>query len=434
MIKLRQLWTQRRQNGWIFAELCLVSFFLWIVIDPLYVLIADRSIPKGYEEQRAYALRLGYYNAQDTRFDARQDTLPLMQENILRIYRRLKALPEVESVVLMEGWDYPNAGNYNGTVVYADTIGIPFVQRYTFPQVEGSDPLLTYKMRDAHTGEVMTVPADCGARKGVFITEQLAMKLFGTTDVVGREVHQGDSIMLPVMGVLQNYKARNNEQPQNLLIKISSGLSPRFYLHRMGTSMAFRLKPEADEAAFRKRFSEELAAQLTVGNFYVKQLRSFAEERQSFEEMSGSENIIRLRVALSAFALLCIFLGMFGTFRIRCNARRQDIGLMRAMGASRKAVIRTFLREAALLVSVAFCVSLPFTLHRLTVYGFAHGTGMSSDADTGNPAYLQNQPLAHFLIVTAIVYLLILLIALFATWLPVRRTVRTLPAEALREE
>ena len=36
-----QLWNQRRQNGWIFVELVVVSFFLWTVIDPIYVLGAD---------------------------------------------------------------------------------------------------------------------------------------------------------------------------------------------------------------------------------------------------------------------------------------------------------------------------------------------------------------------------------------------------------
>ena len=39
-----QLWNQRRMNGWIFIELVIVSFFLWTVIDPIYILTADKLI------------------------------------------------------------------------------------------------------------------------------------------------------------------------------------------------------------------------------------------------------------------------------------------------------------------------------------------------------------------------------------------------------
>ena len=45
---LHQLWNQRRQNVWIFLELLVVSFFLWTVIDPIYVLTANHAIDRGY--------------------------------------------------------------------------------------------------------------------------------------------------------------------------------------------------------------------------------------------------------------------------------------------------------------------------------------------------------------------------------------------------
>ena len=46
MIKIirHQLWNQRRQNGWIFVELVIVSFFLWTVIDPIYVLTSNLAL------------------------------------------------------------------------------------------------------------------------------------------------------------------------------------------------------------------------------------------------------------------------------------------------------------------------------------------------------------------------------------------------------
>ena len=39
-------------KGWIFVELVIVSFFLWTVIDPIYVLTSNLALDPGYDEER----------------------------------------------------------------------------------------------------------------------------------------------------------------------------------------------------------------------------------------------------------------------------------------------------------------------------------------------------------------------------------------------
>ena len=46
-----QLWNQRKMNFWIFLELLAVSFFLWLVLDPVYVLNVNKQTPRGYESE-----------------------------------------------------------------------------------------------------------------------------------------------------------------------------------------------------------------------------------------------------------------------------------------------------------------------------------------------------------------------------------------------
>ena len=46
---IKQVWNQRRMNGWILLELIIAGFFLWTVIDPVYVLMVNHFTPKGYE-------------------------------------------------------------------------------------------------------------------------------------------------------------------------------------------------------------------------------------------------------------------------------------------------------------------------------------------------------------------------------------------------
>ena len=50
MIRLimKNLWARRRKNGWLLAELILVSIVTWVIVDPLVVLTHDRNLPEGY--------------------------------------------------------------------------------------------------------------------------------------------------------------------------------------------------------------------------------------------------------------------------------------------------------------------------------------------------------------------------------------------------
>ena len=65
MIKIifHQICNQRRMNAWIFIELLVVSFFLWIVLDPVCVLTATKNIPSGYELEGRFVARLGMYES-----------------------------------------------------------------------------------------------------------------------------------------------------------------------------------------------------------------------------------------------------------------------------------------------------------------------------------------------------------------------------------
>lgn len=53
-----QIWNQRKLNSWIFLELLIVSCFLWITIDPLFVIVSNRAIPTGMNLDRVYYVRL----------------------------------------------------------------------------------------------------------------------------------------------------------------------------------------------------------------------------------------------------------------------------------------------------------------------------------------------------------------------------------------
>lgn len=437
MIKmtLHQLWNQRRQNGWIFMELLLAGFFLWMVIDPIYVLIANRCIDRGYDPSGAYVVRMGVEEEGQNDADGVELTDSLRKEQLWHVVRILRQQPEVADYAITTTWSFPHSGSWHGNNVYADTAstrrdkGMVQTQFYDFVAAEGSNIFSAYGMTDALTGGKVQLPADM--RGKTFISERLAQLLYGTTDAIGRKIYFNEDNVVEVAGVFRNFKHRDYEQPYSLMVFADADMEAGSYME-WKYNFVLRLKKGVDAVAFEKRFAREVAPTLSVGNFYLNDLPTFSELSDRQADSSGITNKFRLQYALAGFAVLCIFLGMLGTFWVRCNARRKEIGLMTSIGASRATICRQFLAEAWLLVTMAFVLVLPPLLHQAFTDGL-YALKMN-DAFIPDSTYVQNIPALHFLIVSILTYLLLLIVALVGTYIPAYRAARTLPAEALRDE
>ncbi len=431
---LHQLWNQRRQNGWIFIELLAVSFFLWTAIDPIYVLTANHHIDKGYNPEGLYVVNIGTYDETHGSYDPAMATDSMCREAYWRIARIVRNQPEVDSWSISTGWSFPNSSSWNGTQLFADTAslhrgkGYVHVQQYHFVATEGSDLFRTYGMKDVRTGGEMVLSPQ--ARGKAYLSERLAQLLFGTTDVVGKKVYESEQA-IEVAGVFCDFKHRDYEQPYPLIVRMYDDMQGGLYMPWM-YNFVIRLKPDVDASAFKRRFQQEVAPLLSVGNYYFDNLQKFSALSDAYAMRSGVTNKLRLQYALTGFALLCIFLGMVGTFWIRSNARREEIGVMRSMGASQACIVRQFLIEAWLLATIAFAVVIPFLLYHAHVNGL-YALEMK-EYFVPNPAYGQNRFDFHFTVVLLFSYLILLLVALVGTYIPVRRAARTLPVEALREE
>ena len=432
---IKQVWNQRRQNGWILLELIIAGFFLWTVIDPVYVLTVNHFTPKGYEEDGRYVLRFGAYGEKhgmrDTTVTKEQQRTAI--DNMLRLVRDC---PEVESALLVQNSSFPNGGSWNGTTYYADTLKSEErkyvnTQEYTFNNAGGGNLFKTYGMKNALTGGDIEVPQDAGGRNLIYVSENFARHMFGTTDAVGKKVYDYRDRAHEIAAVFKDYKHRDFEPIYPLIISINNkvGISP--YMH-WTYMIAFNLKEGVDEDAFVKRFEKEVAPNMAMANFFFDRLLSFEKQRTTWAKQSGTYNVIRLKLALASFALLCIFLGMVGTFWIRCNARRQEIGLMRSLGATKKGITSRFLTEATLLITAAFVVSLIILVH------YAMQDNMAKFQCTGDMEFMsvnwfmEENP--HFLMVSVITYLALLVIAWVGTLIPVIRATKVLPADALRDE
>lgn len=441
------LWNQRKQNLWIFLELLIGGFFLWMVIDPTFYMSSNLAIPNGYEPKGLYALELEQYDKGYASYDSTQATSERQKEHYQRIMRTIRDCPEVESVTVAYSGSYPNSGTMNGgglMNIDPDTTYCKVLQ-YSFMQQEGSDMPRTFRLRDARTGEIISLPPDFAQRKMYCISARVAQTLYGTVDVVGKKIwdarEEGNGH--EIAAVFQDFKHLSADQPFPMLITANSDLYT-------GSNMAwrnqiiFRIKDGVDAEAFEQRFKQEIVPTLNQGNFFFSELISLQDRMDDMLVQNGVANKLRLQYILTGFALLCIFLGMVGTFWIRSNARREEIGVMRAMGASRRRIVMQFLVEAGLLVTVAFVLILPIVGVYVHIEGFTDGTVSGYDffyqlddegwIPTANTTYPQNNPWFRFGIISLITYLLLMITAIIGTYIPVTKASDVSPIDALHEE
>jgi hypothetical protein len=400
----------------------------------MYVLMVNHLEDKGYEEDGRYILNLGAYGSNHGKRDT-TITNDMRKETFYRFIQLIREQPEVESAYVSMHSSMPNSLSWSGGQFYPDTLAIKdkkhtHAQRYSILSVKGCDIFRTLGMKDARTGKELTMPED--ADNFCYVSELFAQKMFGSTEVIGKEVYDGTINIGKIGAVFQNVKTRDYNASYPLVIAFDKDFSMHDWVHK-NNYIVFRLKEGVDFEKFNERFTKEVAPHMNQGNFYFDCFKPFDETRRELGTRMGVYNKLRLKGSLTAFTLLCIFLGMVGTFWIRCNARRQEIGLMRSMGATEGRVKNQFLTEAGLLVSGAFVLSLVLVVNFVVI---TDGMAQPSFSGDINSVLISEwlTPSVQFTMVSLITYLALLVIALVGTLIPVRRAVKILPADALRDE
>ena len=93
---IKQMWVQRRQNGWIFIEMIIISFFLWKAMDSIYTLTALSNFNKGYTPDNTFSIQLDVENKD-------------RELAFSRVLDALKINPMVQDVAITGYFTYPGA-------------------------------------------------------------------------------------------------------------------------------------------------------------------------------------------------------------------------------------------------------------------------------------------------------------------------------------
>ncbi len=459
-IIFNQIWNQRRQNLWIWLELAVLSAFLWIVIDPLFTMLCLKQTPCGFDRDRIYLIRPVYDDFGKAYQNVSTDpTFAPRMDNMLTM---LEAHPMVEAVCLGSTRLIPGGLTWNGSIYYPNLaeakkdLGKPWeeqdhythAQWFIIPHITGLekwiDVTYTLGLRDAFSGEYVHVRPDALMQRLTYISAGMANRLYGTPNVKDSTVFNNNtedpSLGTPevehgrlrkIDAVFANVKGRDFETPYPNLFEVNRCDNTPIYSY----GALVRLKEGTDGEVFMENVQHDVLKHCSADNIARFEVVWLARQMDQAAEKAGANNVVRLQGALGFFGLLCVFLGVSGLFWVRCGERRQDIGVMRSLGATRRMVNRQMLAEGVILLSLAFLAAMLFVAWYVHKYGY--NAGLSEQAVNWNGpdmSYWFNRPVPHVLSVTLITYALMLFITLIATWIPVHRAIRILPGDALRDE
>lgn len=415
------IWNQRKSNVWLFLELVLVVCLLWGLLDSFLVDEYTYHRPLGMDIERVYRINLGRVAESSPALGTDSLRGQTEGEDLLRLLELVERMPEVEatcvsvcgcpylsrnwwSALVREGADSTDAGS---GVIRMREVSSGYFDVFRMKDKQGR-PLR--EAMEEHAGLLV-------------ISEELEAILFGEESAVGQKLKWSvdDLRIMPVAAV--SAPMRDNQY------KASEACA--FIVRRTGQEVVkcandhqalqlecmVRLREDMDDDRLDHLFGQ-MQEQATAGNLYISSLTPLTDMRT--EALKSRVDNHKKKLALISFMMLNIFFGIVGTFWLRTQSRRGEIGLRMALGASRR-TLKGFLFIEGLLV---LALTLPFALAFLT-------NALVLDwPDTARLPYSW----WRFLLTFVCTYILMATMIYVGIWFPAHKVERMDPAEALHYE
>ena len=431
---INNLWSQRAQNVWLLAELVLVCFVAWKQLDPIAVRMYYKSLPKGFDCER---LVVAQTSITDIRWFEGDNADRVLDQKTRILKQKLQASDEVEQVCILSQL-YGLLAPRNMFSHSVDNEG----DLYAY----GDDTVHVYEtlyLKNEHFFETYGIHAAEGSPSveelskldhGIVISRSLAERLFGSAKAaIGKEITHSFFIeeewvtSYRICGVVEDVHV-SEISFDTWQRYVPTTDNPLRYVH---SQLLIRLRPDVNV----RRFVEEQ-------NFRLRQFTTDGLAIVSFtpyEDLTTSKNQFaspmlsydfNLAVTTALFFLINLCLGVIGTFWMQTKRRTEESGIMRAFGATRGRIMGMFLAEGFILTTVSMFITCVLYLNYVK-------TGLGElcifYSPQPDPTWVADKPL-HFLIISGIVYLVILIVVSIGIAIPAWNICRTKPMEVLREE
>ena len=418
---------RRSTSRWLALELILVTFTLWWAFDPVIVTNYVTHLPLGYDVDRMVKLDVAILTegiAVNELSDEEERLLQKVQEmDEVELAYRAHNTPMGYNTITLPGFFFNDKGDSIQTQRYGFTPDSKMLEIYGIHSLTPSvpDSELTH---------------DCEWEKTVLLTRSLAMGLFGTIDVAGRNVlgtkfgwdeatqttgwHKE---YFHIRAVVEDVRYQTYDRNYATLFYCTSGADS-------GIPIILRLREGVNAERIVQEHQKEILNEMETEHCYIRSIQTASEAK---DKQSGSivlGRLTRRNLLIAAFFSVNMAFGVLGTLLMYMQQRREEAGVRRAFGATRWNIFWGFIREAWLLTTISVIIGC------IIYFQFAAAKGLFDGFTSRNPAvHLWFDDFGtHFMVVSLIVYLIILCAVLLGTVIPAWRICRSEITESLREE
>jgi predicted permease len=358
-------------------------------------LVNIMGIDAGYEDSSVITARL----------DLRSGGYPVEQLPSLyeRLQREVAAVPGVRSVSLSAYGVLTGFQRISGFTVPGRTLapGTNSAQEnFVSPEF-----FSTVGMRLLRGREFTALDRD-GAPRVAIVSESMARRFFGSTDVVGARFGFGTPPEFEIVGVVADARVNNVRQvPRLVFYPLAQG--SREYIYSLEARVTST--PAGIANAIRSAIGR-VDAGIPVGA--VRSLRDTLDSQLWRERL-----VVRLAGAFGLIALLIAAIGLYGVVAYSASRRTNEMGVRLALGASPTGVRRLVLGDSlvTVLLGIGLGVALSIPALRLT-------RALLFGVSPHDPASL------------AVAAILLLITGLLAAAVPAWRASRIDPIAAIRAE
>lgn len=414
-LALKNLWARKRRNGWLMAELIVVSVILWHFADPVTVQTYVNLLPDGFDSENLYRISIQEYEPSSYRYRKDAAESEARRENMWRIRDRVRNYPGVESATFQIEEGGPGGRSYNVTSIQitedisASHIVVDFVPK--------SDYFTTFRYQTAGGPSTEQMDRMTLENGELIMTENI----LPDAPSFGHRYKNASGDEFKIVASVRPVKIHLNKPPQQVrFVKADV---------QNASAIIFRLRDDVDPDAFLTDFRKWALRELQLGNYFVVQIESY--DHYISQGYFSNTYDYDVQLLLGSFFLFCIFFGVSGSFWMQTRARREEIGILKSFGATSGRMVRLFLLEGWILTTVSVFLGAVIYLQ------YALHTGLYQPENTCFSPFVHYwyEPFKlHYLIVTAVVWLLMVLIVSFGIYVPVKGISRIAPADALHEE
>jgi putative ABC transport system permease protein len=381
------IWNQKRKHLGLSFEILFSFLVLFAVFSFCAYHFKWFFEPMGFSHERVWNIYL------DSKGASAEDTRRIREQ----LTQQLQSYPEIQDFAYSYG-NIPFSFTSNGWGLENGSV------RATGDMFKVSDDYFATLQIPLVAGRYFGQEDDGAQIKPILLTQLMKEKLFGDESAIGKTVKgMGEEQLFHVVGVVNDYRYRGD------FGELRSGFFIRTNHDRWLEHLLVRTTSAAD-AAFEAQLIKDLSQIATGWSVDISYLDDMREDKMLLTFVP-----ILIFAIIAAFLIFNVALGLFGVLWQNISRRREEIGIRRAIGATRGEITFQFVGEILVLCTFSIAVGVFFAIQF---------------------------PLLHVFEVTADVYIGAMLLAILAMYLlvfvcaffPSAQAARLAPAVALRDE